>query len=62
MKTKIKVKKINDPDTDVTVNSGEHRIDEIKREIAECAGCQTFVKAEVVEMWENLPPNKEPDE
>ncbi len=53
MKTRISVRKINDPDTEVTVNSNEHRIDEIKREIAECVTCKEMVKAPVLEMHDD---------
>lgn len=51
MKTKIQVKRINDPDTDVPINSPEHLISEIKKEISEC-GTQRkeLVQAEVIEM------------
>jgi hypothetical protein len=55
MKTKIKVTKITDKDTKVSINSPVHRIEEIKKEISECfmshdfAACET----EVFEMWED---------
>jgi len=53
MKKKLLVKEIEDRDTNVPVNSGEHRIAEIKTEIKECFSCPhaTLCKSEVFEMW-----------
>lgn len=53
MKTKIGVKKINNVSVDVPVNSAEHRIEEIKLELANYLGCQETAKAEVIEMTED---------
>lgn len=53
MKTKLKVKEIEDQNTKVPVNCAEHRINEIKAEIKECFACphQTICHTEVLEMW-----------
>lgn len=55
MKTKIKVKKIEDSQTNVCVNSPNHRIEEIKQEIQDCfvADELSLNQAEVFEMWES---------
>ncbi|MDO8444222.1 MAG: hypothetical protein Q7S80_01805 [bacterium] len=53
MKTKVKIKKIEDKDTQVVINSPEHRIWEIKKEITEDLPEEKTVKVEVFEMWEN---------
>jgi len=50
METKIKIKPIADVDTDVEINSPEHRIEEIKRELQE--PLEEESKAEVLEMFE----------
>ena len=53
MKTKIQVKRIEDPDTNVAVNSPEHLISEIKKEITDCAVIKKdLAQAEVIEMCE----------
>lgn len=51
MKTKVKIKKIEDKDTEVVINSPEHRIWEIKKQIAEDSYDGESVKVEVFEMW-----------
>lgn len=52
-KTKIKVKEIIDRDTEVSINSDEHLIGEIKTEIKECFICgNSPCKCDVFEMWE----------
>ncbi len=55
MKTKIKVKKIEDNQIDVCVNSPTHRIEEIKQEIQDCFAIDELElnRAEVLEMWES---------
>lgn len=53
MKTKVKIKKIVDNDTNVIINSPEHRIWEIKREILEDTPDEESLKVEVFEMWNN---------
>lgn len=55
MKTKIEVKKIEDKQINVSVNSPTHRIEEIKREIQDCFAVDELElsKAEVLEMWES---------
>jgi hypothetical protein len=52
MKTNIKVKEIADPNTNVCVNSAEHKIAEIKEEIRECFACGECNKCqtEVIDM------------
>jgi len=53
MKTNIKVKEIADPNTEVCVNSPEHKIEEIKEEIRGCFACNECNKCqtEVIDMW-----------
>jgi hypothetical protein len=54
MKTKIKVKEIEDKQINVCVNSPSHRIEEIKQELQDCFETDelSYSKAEVIEMWE----------
>lgn len=53
MKTKIEVKNIPDNDTEICVNSAEHRIDEIKKEFREfLPKMSEACKAEVLDLWE----------
>lgn len=54
MTTKLKVSEIKDPNTNVEINSPNHRIEEIKAELKTCfnkAEPQTC-QAEVLEMWD----------
>jgi hypothetical protein len=54
MKTKIQVKRIEDPDTEVSINSPEHLISEIKKEISDCTTIEKeLAQAEVIEMCGN---------
>ena len=54
MKTKLKVKNIEDKNTKVPVNCAEHRIIEIKEEIRGCFECKNHnCKAQVMGMWES---------
>ncbi len=54
---KIKIKKITDPDTDVPVNSENHRINQIKQEIIDCRAELEPCKVPVVDMWEDMDKN-----
>lgn len=49
--TKIRVKPLKDTKTKVAINSGWHRIEEIKEEIATINVQKELCQAEVVEMW-----------
>jgi hypothetical protein len=52
MKTKIKIKKIPTATINVPINSPEHRIWEIKRELAEdIVSSNEGVSVNVFEMW-----------
>ena len=51
METKVKIKKIEDTVSNVPINSPEHRIEEIKREIIEGSDDEDTMKVEVFEMW-----------
>ena len=50
----IKIKKINDPDTNVPVNKGEHEIRHIKAEFARCKADPPICQVEVFDMWSEL--------
>jgi len=53
MKKKIQVQEIEDKNTNVPVNTPEHTINEIKRELSEFSTeDQQLCKAEVVELWD----------
>ncbi len=52
--TKIKIKEIKDPKTNVKINDGMHRIEEIKASITSCRNNDCY-KVEVMDMWEDLP-------
>ena len=51
--TKIEVKEIPDNDTKVTVNSADHRISEIKKEIKGCFFDKELCEAPAFEIWED---------
>jgi len=51
---KVKIQKINDPDTTVEINSPAHRIDQIKSEILRC-GTKELCEVPVYDMWNDLP-------
>lgn len=54
MKTKIKIKKIEDPNTEVAINSESHLISEIKDEVKSCfSTTPELAEAPVIEMWED---------
>lgn len=52
MKTKIKIKTITDPETDVVINSPEHEIEEIKEEIHSLSSGQAENKIQIMEMFD----------
>ena len=49
---KVPIKKLNDPYIKVPINSEEHRIDEIKANIARCK--PPVCKVEVADMWSEI--------
>jgi sRNA-binding carbon storage regulator CsrA len=52
--THIKIKKIEDKDIKVAINSPEHEIEEIKEEIHEMSFFDAVsAKASVMEMWDD---------
>ncbi|MFA7252953.1 MAG: hypothetical protein WC107_00180 [Patescibacteria group bacterium] len=53
MKTKIKIDPIADNKTNVLINSAEHRILEIKKEIRGVFEFPSRCKTRVFEMWED---------
>ena len=52
--SQIKVKQIKDTQTNVKINDGAHRIEEIKASLTSC-NRKSCSKIEVYNMWENLP-------
>jgi len=58
---KIKIKKIPDPNTDVPVNSENHRIEQIKQEIINCKTELATCKVRVIDMWEEMDQNCQED-
>lgn len=52
---KVKIKKINDPNTKVEINSPENRIEQIKSQLMECNPQKELCEVSVYDMWEDIP-------
>lgn len=54
---KVKIKKINDPNTDVAINSPANRIEQIKSQLVNCNPQTELCEVNVYDMWEDMPGN-----
>lgn len=52
--SRLKIKKIDDPDTDVPVHNTMDRIEAIKAEISSYTSAPHLAEVEVFDMWEDI--------